>query len=298
VESCAYDETSYTNPDANEETLGRTALASRHQVVVIPRLPLVQGSTYEVTISVIFPGDTDPTVTTWDFVAEALPVVSIGSATVVEGDRRTRKMRFTVSLSRPHYMPVTVDYATAEGTATEGRDFNPRSGTITVPVGATAVSAAVPVRGDRVAEPRESFTVQLSNPTNASIGRGTGAGAIINDDVMPAALRISIGSASIVEGDAVRRPLKFAVTLSSPASRAVSVDWHTRADATASQSTDYAEGHGRLRIRAGETTAVVKVQIRPDVVDEPHEVFTVRLSDPARATIHGADGYGTILDDD
>jgi hypothetical protein len=299
VESCAYDETSYTNPDVNAETLGRTALASRHQVVVIPRLPLVQGSTYAVSISVMFPGDTDPTVTTWDFVAEELPDVSIGDATVIEGRSRSRKVRFTVALSRPHYAPVTVDYTTVAGTATEGSDFNPRSGTITVPAGATAVSTAVPVKGDRVQEARESFTVQISNPTNATLGRRIGTGAIINDDVQATTVpQLSIGSASVVEGEAVRRPLKFAVTLSSPASKAVSVDWHTRAGGTASQSTDYAEGHGRLRIRAGETTGVVKVQIRPDLVNEPHEVFTVRLSDPARAEIYGADGYGTILDDD
>jgi chitinase len=141
--------------------------------------------------------------------------------------------------------------------------------------------------------------VQISNPTNATLVRGTGTGAIINDDVQATVVpQLSIGSASVVEGDEVRRPLKFAVTLSSPARAAVEVDWHTRAGGTASQSTDYAEAHGRLSIPAGEVTAVVKVQIRPDLVNEPNEVFTVRLSDPAGATIYGVDGYGTILDDD
>ena len=127
VESCAYDETSYTNPDANAQALGRQVLATRHQVVVIPKLPLVQGSVYSVSISVTYAGELTPTVTSWSFTADSLPppppavpTVSIGNASVVEGNARARQLKLTVSLSKPWTRPVQVAYATAAHTATAG----------------------------------------------------------------------------------------------------------------------------------------------------------------------------------
>ncbi|MGZ8734976.1 MAG: CAP domain-containing protein, partial [Acidimicrobiia bacterium] len=52
VESCTYDENTYTNPVAGDQTTARGVMASRHQVVVIPRLPLAQGSVYTVDVTV------------------------------------------------------------------------------------------------------------------------------------------------------------------------------------------------------------------------------------------------------
>jgi uncharacterized protein YkwD len=298
VEACAYDETSYTNADPDAQQLGRDVLASRHQVVIVPRFPLAQGATYEVSVSVVFAGDPDPTVTMWDFITEAQPRVSIGNASVVEGNLRARQVRFTATLSRPHYLPVTVDYATVAGTATAGTDFVAKSGTITFAPGVNSAVVWVLVKGDRTPEPQESFTVRLADPTNAKRGRRTGTASIISDDspTNPAP-KISIGSASLVEGESARRALRFAVTLSSASQQEVEVDWHT-VDGTADAATDYAEAHGQLTIPARAVSAVVLVRIRPDLVDEPNELFTVRLSDPEGAAIHRAVGTGTVIDDD
>jgi hypothetical protein len=87
------------------------------------------------------------------------------------------------------------------------------------------------------------------------------------------------------------------VTLSSASQEEVEVDWDT-VDGTADSATDYAEAHGQLTIPPRAVSAVVMVRIRPDSVNEPNELFTVRLSDPEGAAIHRAVGTGMVIDDD
>ena len=71
VESCVYDETSYTNPNPDDQTLGRQVLAGRHQVVVVPRAPLVSGSTYAVSVASMDAGTMAPDGASWSFSDEA-----------------------------------------------------------------------------------------------------------------------------------------------------------------------------------------------------------------------------------
>jgi hypothetical protein len=301
VESCAYDETSYTNTDADQQQLGRDVLASRHQVVVVPKFPLVQGSVYEVSITVTYAGDPTPTVTTWDFTAEALPVLSIGNASVVEGNLRTRQMRFTVTASRAYFAPMSVEYTTVAGTATADEDYKTKSGTVTIAAGSTSAVISVDVKGDRKVEAQENFGVKIRNAVNATRWRANGIGTIISDDSPASAAnttpRASVGSAALVEGDSTRRPLRFAVTLSQASQDEVELDWHTT-DGSASSTSDFAEAHGKLTIPARAVSAILMVRVRPDTVDEPNETFTLTLSDPDGVVIHRAVATGTIIDDD
>jgi hypothetical protein len=78
---------------------------------------------------------------------------------------------------------VTVSYATAAGTAATTSDFQPASGTLSFPVGVNTKTITVAVVGDKVREPNETFSVNLSNASpNAYIGDGQGVGTIVNDD--------------------------------------------------------------------------------------------------------------------
>jgi hypothetical protein len=88
---------------------------------------------------------------------------------------------FTVSLSAPFPTPVSVDFSTADGTAT-GSDYAATSGTITFAPGQTSRTILVPTLDDTAAEPNETFTVTLSNPVAATIADGTGVGTITDDD--------------------------------------------------------------------------------------------------------------------
>jgi hypothetical protein len=100
---------------------------------------------------------------------------------------------------------VTVQYATTGGTATAGGDYTATSGTLTIPAGSTSSTIAVPILGDATIEPDETFMVNLSVPTNATIGTGTGTGTILNDD--PAA-SASFGGTNfaVVVGDVPGTP--------------------------------------------------------------------------------------------
>ncbi len=109
--------------------------------------------------------------------------VSIGNASKKEGNSGTSNMDFTVSLSDSALSAVTVAYATSGGSATSGTDFLPVAGTLTFAIGQSSATVSVPIKGDTLVEPDETFTVTLTNPSaNAVIGNATGTGTIINDD--------------------------------------------------------------------------------------------------------------------
>ena len=87
--------------------------------------------------------------------------------TVTEGNAGTTAATFTVTLSAAATFPVTVNYATANGTATAGSDYTAASGTLTFAPGQTSKPITVTVNGDTAVEPNETFFVNLSAPTNA-----------------------------------------------------------------------------------------------------------------------------------
>jgi hypothetical protein len=94
---------------------------------------------------------------------------------------------FTVSLSRASTAPVKVNYATASGTAKAPADFTSAGGTLTFDPGQTAKSISVVVRRDRVTEPVERFTVNLSAPQGAVLSDPSGTALIAN--VRPSRVR-------------------------------------------------------------------------------------------------------------
>jgi Calx-beta domain len=119
---------------------------------------------------------------------ELQPVLSIiiDDVSVTEGNSGTTSAVFTVSLSGASAQSVTVDYATADGTATTtDSDYQAASGTLTFNPGDTSKTITVSVNGDTVFEPDETFFVNLSNAVNAEIAKGQGTGTILNDDPAP-----------------------------------------------------------------------------------------------------------------
>src|SRR5438094_6540594 len=91
----------------------------------------------------------------------------------------TANANFTVSLSAASPQSITVDYSTADGTATAPADYVAKSGTLTFPANSTTPQTiTVVVNGDNLDEIDEAFTVNLSNPTRATIANGTGTAAI------------------------------------------------------------------------------------------------------------------------
>jgi hypothetical protein len=111
-----------------------------------------------------------------------VPMLSIDNVSQAEGNAGTTPFVFTVTLAPARLVTVTVQFATANGTATAGGDYTAKSGTVTFNPGVTTQPLSVDVSGDTTPEANETFTVTLSSPVNATLGTATGTGTIQNDD--------------------------------------------------------------------------------------------------------------------
>ena len=106
--------------------------------------------------------------------------VSVADARAEEGTDET--IDFAVSLSREAHASVTVNYTTADGSATAGEDYTRASGTLSFDPGETERTVRVPVLDDAIDEGEETFTLRLSDATGARIADGTATGTIENSD--------------------------------------------------------------------------------------------------------------------
>jgi len=222
------------------------------------------------------------------------PSLKIGDATVMEGNTGTALAVFTVTLSAPSAQPVTVQYATATGTATAGSDYQARSGTLTIPAGQTTGTITVPIIGDRLPEPNEAFAVNLSSPTNATIADGQGVGTILDDEP-----RISISDVTKYEGKKGQTTLfTFTVTLSAAYDQPVTMSFST-VNGTAKSSEDYIAKSGTLTFAPGETTKTITIEVKGDSKKEANETFYLDLfGNSGNSLFIKSRGIGTILNDD
>ena len=225
---------------------------------------------------------------------DAAPTVSIASVSVNEGQTGTTAATFMLTLSAASELPVSVSYATADGTAVAGSDYIAASGTASFAPGATTAEVTVLVNGDVVRELDDTFQVTLTDATNATVAGGHATGTIVNDDAMPV---VSIAGVSVGEGQAGTTAANFVLTLSAASDLPVSVNYAT-ADGTAAAGADYAAASGVASFAPGATTAEVTVLVNGDAVNELDEAFQVSLTDAANATVGGAQAMGTIVNDD
>ena len=124
--------------------------------------------------------------------------LSIDDVTITEGDAGAVTATFTVTLSDVSPDTVTVDYATADGTAVAPGDYSAAGGTLTFLPGETTQTVTVDVNGDALDEEDETYTVDLTNAVNATIDDGQGMGTITDDDPLVA---ISVDDVSVLEGN-------------------------------------------------------------------------------------------------
>jgi hypothetical protein len=223
------------------------------------------------------------------------PSIAITDATVIEGNTGTRAMTFTVSLSAAFNQPVTVGYATADGSATAGSDYQAASGTLTFAPGETSKAVTVLVNGDRLGEPNETFFVKLSGAANATIADGQGQGTILDDEP-----RISVSDVAKKEGGRGQTTLfVFTVTLSGAYDQPVTMSFRT-VDGTAKTSdNDYVAKTGTLTFAPGETTKTITIVVNGDSKKEADETFYLDLfGNSSNSLVTKSRGIGTILNDD
>ncbi len=221
--------------------------------------------------------------------------VSIADLAAFEGQSGTTPFAFTVTLSAAYVLPVSVDFATRDGSALSGSDYLAASGTVTFAPGETSHQVVISVLGDTSLETDETFFVDLMNPVNVSLGHATAVGTIKNDDGTPS---LTIDDVQGVEGaPGATTGFVFSVTLSSPTINTVAVAWAT-ANGSATAPADYAPGSGTLTFAPGITQQALTVMVAGDAIFEGNQTFKVTLSNPVNSTLGRATGFGTITDDD
>jgi large repetitive protein len=222
------------------------------------------------------------------------PTISVTDRTITEGDSGSQLMTFTINLSGASAKAITVNYATANGTAIAGKDYVATSGTLTFTPGQTSQTVTVQVNGDVIDENDETFFLDLSTPSNATIAQAQAVATIIDNDPAPT---LSITSQSITEGNSGTQTMTFTVTLSGASEKPITVNYGTN-NGTATAGSDYTVASGTLTFNPGETTKTIGVTVLADTINEANETFAVVLTNPTNATIATATGTGTILNDD
>ncbi len=219
--------------------------------------------------------------------------LSLADVIVVEPTSGTRSATFSVGLSSPSASSVTMSYATVDGTAVAGSDYQATNGTLVLPAGTTLAHIDVPVLADAFVEPVETFSLRLQSVSGAVLADGLGE-ARISDD---AQAELSVVGETFDEGQAAARTLNFTVELSQALGEPLTVDYST-ADGTAQTGDDYVATSGTLTFAPGERTKEVPVTILDDLIDETDEQFTVELVNPSLPIRLIGTAQGQIEDDD
>lgn len=117
---------------------------------------------------------------------DPVPTVSAANATVGESEAVAT---VTISLTNPTVDDVTVDWTTVDGTASSGADYETAGGIATILAGDTSTTVDVPLLGDPLDEPAETFVLSLSGASNAALGTGATV-TLADDDLTPTVLTV------------------------------------------------------------------------------------------------------------
>ncbi len=247
-----------------------------------------------------------------------LPTLSVSDVTIAEGDTGTTTGSFTISLSATSTLPVTFQYDTASGTATEGADYNGLHATYTIAPGTCGPSlpaCTIPVQviGDTVFEDTETFTLNLTSVVGATLLKGTGTATITDNDPKP--LMAIRGGVRLEPDLGHTAPIIFTVRLckrtptpgnfdqcvATTSGRATSVDYAT-ADAIQEDrktwvraGVDYVQTSGTLTIPAGQSEGTITVLAIGNNTDDPITVrfFFMNLRNARQC----GPGYGDVARD-
>jgi uncharacterized protein (TIGR03437 family) len=189
--SCAANNGGVCGGSGNNRTITFTSLASGSSatITLVVTANGAAGSTISNTASVSSStpdsNAANNSATTTTAVQASLPGLSINDVAQNEGNTGTTTFSFTVSLSSPAPAgAVTFDIATADGSSTSANgDYIAQSLTSqTIAEGNTTYTFNVAVNGDTLVEPNETFSVNVTNVSNATVADGQGQGTIQNDD--------------------------------------------------------------------------------------------------------------------
>lgn len=213
-----------------------------------------------------------------------LPGLVINDVAASEGNNGTTNFTFEVSLTLAVAQTVTVQFATADGTATAGSDYNSASGTLTFAPGEAVKTITVQVNGDTAFEPDETFFVNLSNPVNAAISDGQGLGTILDNEST-----VQFSATAYVYPEDTNLTT-VTVTRTGGLGDSSSVDYKTNDSFTftecringaqADPRCDYTSAAGTLNFAPGESSKTFRILLNDDFYAENTEQIMLSLSNP------------------
>ena len=212
--------------------------------------------------------------------SSAVPSLSIVDVNVNVSEGGSALVNINVSLRGSSKLPVTVHFATVDGTALVNHDYTASLPVPTVfPSGPVSFSIIVNALDDTVDENDESFTVKLTGAENAVIDntKDEATVTIQDNDPMPSLVLSLSNIGKVIEGDTAIIEVK----LSNPSARQIIVNYATE-DGTAVAPGDYIAVSGQLIFEPGETRLTVPVKTVDDDLDEGTEefTFTATIDDP------------------
>ena len=267
-----------------------------HDRITITHDEFTQGTIYTVTIPSGTVQDTSGNpneLYSWNFTTVHLPVLNFSGRpyTVPEAGPAAT---ITVVLSETSLDTVTVDYATSDGTAQSGLDYNSATGTLTFAPGETMQTFTVPVIDDTIIEANETVILTLSNPTSAVIGQSNPTSLLIINDDLPS-VYFDNNSYSIPENGG---SITIGVVVSPTSPGTVTVNYST-SDNSATAGSDYTAANGTLTFAPFDVAESFDIFITDDIDFETlTETLTISLSDPSGATLGTPDSVILSIHDD
>ncbi len=216
---------------------------------------------------------------------------TVSSQSIVEG---TSFNSITVQLSAPQPVAVYVLVTTVDGTATAGSDYLWQSQWVYFNEGATSGTFYIDAYADGLTEGTETLQVVLEFPTVGSVGP---PGTISITDPPPPTISMAVTGAAVTEGNAGTTTLQLSAWLNRAAFAGTSVDW-TLESGTAQAGTDFPAVSGTVIVPAGTTSVDFQIPVNGDILCEPEETFTVRLTNPVNLVIGAGTTQVTIMNDD
>ncbi len=231
---------------------------------------------------------------------EALPpFVSVVSVSRPEGDEGNLSVELSVSLSGEHDRSVYVSYATGDGSAIAGTDYQASSGQFAFAVGETEKTISITYDGDAVSEGDETFQVLLAGVSGQSPPRFANGGQLatvtLTDD--DGVIGFAATGGTIIEGDSDSLNLSFRMSINREPKQgeAVSIDYRAHGHG-ASMGSDFASTSGTHVFSVGETTGTVVVPILGDTTDEALEIVTLHFQNPSGLSMTSSVAVGQIID--
>ena len=274
-------------------TFGATSTAQTFTVAATQDTADDDGETVVLTFGTLPPGVTKGTVSEAtvtivdDDAAPDLPALSVADVSAEEGENLT----FTVRLSAASAQTVTVDWATSVetgDTATSDTDFTAASGTLTFMPGRTEETVTVSTTEDSTDEANETFTVTLSNASNASISDATATGTIEDDDLPVVTIVKDKNAVNENEGAA-----GFTLSRTGSTAAALTVKVEVTQQADRDLLPDGAAAERTVTFAVGSATAALSVALENDALFEATGILTVEVQPGTGYTV-GSPGSVTM----